>query len=79
MLVMPVAGREVRDPTTGYLLDVAGQEVADDDLFWVRRYYAGDVTIDTLPPDWEVPPVDPGADEEGTRQVRMGGDIVNGD
>lgn len=46
MLVVPVAGRSVRDPVTLALLPPEGREVSDNDVFWKRRIRDGDVTVE---------------------------------
>lgn len=43
MLVKPVPGRLVRDPTTKQRIPETGIEVSDTDTFWARRLADGDV------------------------------------
>lgn len=50
MRVKPAEGRAVRDPYTMALLPEDGREVADGDLFWVRRVRDGDVVVDDKAP-----------------------------
>jgi hypothetical protein len=52
MKVVPAAGLIVRDPVSHAPLPPEGREVADGDLYWLRRIRDGDVTVEqpTDPP-----------------------------
>lgn len=45
MFVYPKAGIRVRDPVRKDLLPEKGREVADNDIYWLRRIADGDVVI----------------------------------
>ena len=45
MKVIPVEGRNVRDPRSMQLLPAEGRDVRDGDPFWLRRVRDGDVTV----------------------------------
>lgn len=45
MRVYPTPGLVVRDPVLRDALPAEGRDVADDDLYWVRRIQDGDVTL----------------------------------
>lgn len=45
MRVYPTPGLVVRDPVLRDALPAEGRDVADDDLYWVRRLQDGDATL----------------------------------
>lgn len=56
MKIIPVAGREIRDPESLQLLPAEGREVPDGDLFWTRRILDGDVTVEGAEPQQQDKP-----------------------
>lgn len=65
MRVYPTPGLVVRDPVLRDALPAEGRDVADDDLYWVRRIQDGDATL-TPPASGDTTPTSPAA---GVRQV----------
>lgn len=56
MKVIPVEGRNVRDPRSMQLLPKEGRDVRDGDPFWLRRVRDGDVTVAGAEPKRRGPP-----------------------